>query len=145
MDLPPIVQVIGYIAGGVGVLMAGYERYWNKKRELKTQDEQELVNSAKLLEGQLVLTRGIAEANKQLYLQEKSDHDSTKKDLKETRDLHHEQNKVSQSERFKLEEKVLDLQQQPNYGQMLSELHKIGLVVFEQGKAITEILRILAK
>lgn len=133
MSITPelIISWIGIIVAGGA---AGFERFRNKKKEDKTVEEQELISSAKLFQAQLQLYRTIADENKELYIKEKTDHNNT-------RTFYHDKLLIDQADRSKLEEKLISLEQKPDFTEMLVELKRHGDCLEPMSKGITEILQ----
>lgn len=70
----PITAIVAAICA----IMAGYERFINRKKELRTESENALVSDAKMHQDRAEQFRKIADDNMKMYQDERDSHTSTR-------------------------------------------------------------------
>lgn len=128
MSLPlSTTELIACTATVMSILAAGYERFRNRKKELKTETEQELLSSAKTFQAQSDIFRKAADDNALMYQKERDEHTKT-------REYWHEQANKFNVTMLEHKAQIVELQARPDYSSMLR-------IMEEQQKTCAQILR----
>lgn len=115
-NLSPTELIAGTVAF-MSMIGAGYERFRNRKKEIKTETEQALLSDAKTFRAQSDIFRKAAEDNALMYQKEREEHSKT-------RNYWHDQANKFNSTVLEHKELIAELQGRPDYSSILRLMEK---------------------